>query len=151
MKKLLFLSVAFLAMSFSASAQLSKGTTYSEKNAIGLRLGYGVEASYQRTLNNSNRIEADLGFMSDGFSVAGIYQWVWSIDKVQGLGWYAGPGVGLGVWDDDFNISIDGQIGLEYGFKIPLSLSIDWRPSINFMRDDAFGWDGFALGVRYRF
>lgn len=151
MKKLLLVSIAVLALSFSASAQLSKGTSYSERNTIGLRLGYGAEISYQRTLSNANRIEADLGFMSKGFSVAGIYQWTWAIDKAPGLGWYVGPGVGIGVWDKHFNVGILGQIGLEYGFNIPLSLSLDWRPAFYFAHDYGFGYDGFALGVKYRF
>lgn len=152
MKKLLLLSVALLALSFSASAQMTKGFTYSEKNTIGLRLGYGVEASYQRTLNNSNRVEADLGYMlGGGFSLAGNYQWGWTIDKVEGLGWYVGPGVGVAFGGNSFFGNVSGQVGLEYSFGIPLSLSVDWRPAVNFGSGVYFGWTSFALGVRYRF
>ncbi|GAA3560674.1 hypothetical protein GCM10022395_09230 [Snuella lapsa] len=58
------------------------------KNALGLRLGdsdgFGGEISYQRALNENNRLEFDLGWRDgknyDGFKLAGLYQWVWNID-----------------------------------------------------------------------
>ena len=47
------------------------------------------------------------------------------------------------------------QIGLEYDFKIPLNLSVDWRPMINLfgLRQGDFTSNllNVALGVRYRF
>ena len=150
MKKL-FLVALLLTVGFAASAQTSKGQLYSEQNAIGLRLGYGADISYQRTLGSFNRFEADLGFTSYGFNLGGTYQWTWDIENAEGLGWYAGPGVTLGAWDNNFNVGITGQIGLEYAFDAPISLSIDWKPAIHLINDIDFGWQGFALGVRYRF
>lgn len=151
MKKVVLIFVAIVAFSYSASAQMSKGVSYSEENTIGLRLGYGGEISYQRTLSNANRIEADLGFMSKGFSLAGIYQWAWTIDKAPGLGWYVGPGVAASFREKSFSVGILGQIGLEYSFDIPLTLSIDWRPGYYFSSHYGFSYYDFALGVKYRF
>ena len=147
MKKLIFLFIAMFVFASSVSAQMS----YSEKNAIGLRLGYGAEVSYQRFISSTNRVEVDLGLMGKSLNASGIYQWVWDISSVQGLGWYAGAGVGLGVWDKDFAGSILGQIGLEYAFNIPLSLSLDWKPGVFIGEKTHFGFEGLCLGVRYRF
>ena len=81
MKKLLMLGIALFGFSTVMVAQ-----DISE-NAIGLRLGdsdgFGAEVSYQRALGSNNRLELDLGLRSgkhyDGFKLAGIYQWVWSL------------------------------------------------------------------------
>ena len=72
---------------------------------------------------------------------------------------YAGPGAQIGFYgskDDDDNsvtkmgLGVVGQIGMEYNFSLPLSLSLDWRPGIS-LTGGGFGWQGFALGIRYRF
>ncbi len=148
MKKVI-LALVLIAGSFTlANAQ---------SNAIGLRLGYGAEVSYQRTLGNANRIEADLGIdFGGGLNVAGTYQWVWDLSALApGFNWYAGPGIGLGLWDRYFTAGILGQIGIEYNFNIPLQLSLDWRPGLYFHTSSntnvGFSWSGFALGVRYKF
>lgn len=139
-------------------------------NAIGLRLGdsdgFGAEISYQRALGSNNRLEADLGWRSgndyDGFKLTGIYHWVWYLEN--NFNWYAGPGGGFGVYDynhdhdhnhghdhdSDSFVFIAGDIGIEYNFNIPLLLSLDFRPEINFGRDDDLDLD-IALGVRYQF
>ena len=56
--------VAALAFAAVASAQ---------PKAVGVRVGNGAEVSYQHYLGGSNFIEADLGFMSNGFRLTGIY------------------------------------------------------------------------------
>lgn len=114
MKKILLSVIMILGLVFNSQAQ--------EKNAIGIRLGdndgFGGEASYQRYLSKSNRLELDLGFRGhnnyyryngNGYysgkinhsaaKLVGLYQWVWNIDK--GFKWYAGPGAGVGIWNSD--------------------------------------------------
>lgn len=141
------------------------------KHAIGIRLGdgdgFGTEISYQRALNDSNRIEIDLGYENgknfDGFKATGLYQWVW--DLQEGFNWYAGAGAGLGTinLDDDFEgrerftddsetfLFIAGQIGIEYHFDIPLLISLDLRPEVYF-GDFRDGIDrDIALSIRYQF
>ena len=45
-----------------------------------------------------------------------------------------------------------GQVGLEYNFAgIPLQASLDWRPTLYVIPGVGLGWDGVALGVRYKF
>lgn len=158
--KILFSGILFLLIGiFSAQSQEIS------PNAIGLRLGdndgFGAEVSYQRAISGNNRLEFDLGWRdSRDFSIikiAGLYQWVWNIDK--GFNWYAGPGGGfvfLDVDEDagggsDTAIFVAGDIGLEYNFDFPLLLSLDFRPEIYIGDyDDDLNFD-IALGIRYQF
>ena len=51
----------------------------------------------------------------------------------------------------DETAGIAGQLGMEFEIpSIPLNLSLDWRPTYYFT-GGGFGWQGFALGIRYRF
>ena len=65
------------------------------KNALGLRVGdndgFGGEISYQRYLNDNNRLEFDLGFRNsnnvDAFKLVGLYQWVNPLGN-DGFNWF---------------------------------------------------------------
>lgn len=162
MKKVFFTTIFIIGAIFVSQSQ-----TISE-NAIGLRFGggngYGAEVSYQRALDDNNRLELDLGWRNDrdfdAFKLVGLYQWVWNIDG--GFNWYAGVGGGVGsISDNRFDRSDDGayvfaagDIGIEYNFDIPLLISLDFRPEIGFFGDEyplnSFSPD-IALGVRYQF
>lgn len=152
MKKLLLVLIAVIGISFAANAQ---------NNAIGVRLGTDAEVSLQLGMGNNNRLELDLGVNGlmtwkeyRFFSLTGIYQWHWNI--VEGLGWYVGPGAQVSYFqttagNNYFNVSVGGQIGLDYKFNIPLQLSLDARPMWNFLGNYAgFGW-GACFGIRYCF
>ena len=138
-------------------------------NAIGLRLGdsngFGAEVSYQKALGDNNRLELDLGWRdsnnASGFKLAGLYQWVWTLDG--SFNWYAGVGGGLGSYSIDLPDNRDetdtflfaaGNIGIEYDFNIPLLISLDFRPEIGF-GDDIYDNNDLdfdiALGIRYQF
>jgi len=137
------------------------------KNALGLRLGdndgIGAEVSYQRGLSDNNRLELDLGwrdFTGGNFiKFAGLYQWVFNLDK--GFNWYVGPGGGVGIIDYDNDtigndnsdsfFFIAGVAGIEYNFDIPLLLSFDVRPEIGFGDfNDDLSFD-IGIGVKYQF
>jgi len=158
MKKLI-LSIAFVAG--------LAGTSFSQVNpsAIGVRLGAdnvgkGFEVSYQKGFGDANRLDLDLGLLSNtgvsGFSLFGGYHWNWNI--VSTLNWYVGPGamvsmVNVKNGDNYIGIGIGGQIGLEWDFQdlgAPILVSFDTRPLWNFSGGDDFGY-GAALGVRYIF
>lgn len=163
MRKILLITVITFGFVFQCNSQNIS------KNALGLRLGsndgFGGEISYQRELNDNNRLELDLGFRNsnevDAFKVIGLYQWVWNIED--GFNWYAGAGGGLGSWSHNQNnlndngvfIVATGDIGIEYNFQqAPIQLSLDYRPefyinSDNYRKDN-YGSD-IALSVRYRF
>ena len=144
-------------------------------HAIGLRLGdsdgFGAEISYQKSLFQNNRLEANLGWRDsryfDAFKISALYQWVLPIDG--NFNWYYGAGAGFG--SVDFTTRYNGQnqpytpdggmfvfaagnIGIEYNFDFPLLLSLDFRPELglagykNFSNN--FDFD-IALGIRYQF
>lgn len=156
MKKIILLAVAVLGFTVAASAQ---------PRAIGLRLGYGAEVSYQHSLGN-NFVEADLGLIGFGANVNANAVYNFMIAQPQWTdrgewGFYAGPGLGAG-WgmtegNNYFNVGVVGQVGLEYTFWFPLQLAIDFRPQIGVVMvpkaGAAFYFDSWcpALSVRYRF
>lgn len=145
MKRLVVLLVGVFAFVAVASAQ---------PRALGLRAGYGGELSYQHDLPSAF-LEADLGFLGNvnGFYISGMYDFIFASSGIANF--YIGPGVQLGVYNhehsSDFNAGIGGQLGVEFQIpSIPLNLSLDWRPMYYFQHD-LFGWQGIALGIRYRF
>ena len=165
MKKIILSAIMLFGLAFTAQAQDIA------KNALGLRLGdnngFGGEISYQRGLNEKNRLEFDLGWRNssdvDAIKAVGLYQWVWNIDG--GFNWYAGVGAGIAAWDHDYyngNVKYNdsgtyvfaaGDIGIEYGFnEVPILLSLDARPEIGsgYYDDDNFGFD-VGLGIKFKF
>jgi hypothetical protein len=136
-----------------------------QPRAIGGRLGGDVEFSYQHQLGK-NMIDATaglwIGYNHASIGAVAVYDWVFPIRSWQQKGawnWYVGPGAGLGfVLGKNIhipvNLSIGGQVGVEYQFWFPLNLSLDYRPMINLLgfKDNIWGnFYGIALGVRYRF
>ena len=158
MKKIILIAVMALGFAVTAAAQ---------PRAIGARLGYGAEVSYQHSLG-SNFIQADLGLIGFGANLNANATYNWMIAQPQWAdrgewGFYAGPGVGVGfggVSGVGFNFGVVGMVGLEYTFWFPLQLSIDLRPQIGCVivpeAGAVFynkGLLGFAptISVRYRF
>jgi hypothetical protein len=127
---------------------------FGQNNALGLRFTGGTEVSYQRELSSYNRLEFDLGWTWNTSALSGFYQWDYHITN--GLKWYIGPGASLGIYSKDnhsgADIGVGGIVGMEYNFDIPLQVSLDWRPIINFgTYDSQFGSTNVGLSVRYRF
>jgi hypothetical protein len=133
-----------------------------QPRAIGGRLGWGLEASYQHGFGSTNMLQADLGFWGfHGLAGVATYDWIWKINSWNYKGewnWYAGVGGGVGFAFNSYGFfGVAGMVGVEYNFWFPLQLSIDYRPVIgpDFGRDHfGFNTGGFysaALSVRYRF
>lgn len=150
----MLLLVALVSFGAVAAAQVNP-------YALGARLYgggdfSGAELSFQKGLNDRNRLELDasFGFNSGNSRIAvfGIYHWVWKI--VGGFNWYLGPG--MSVMYDTFesnsyvNVGVGGQIGIEYDFRdLPITVSLDARPMWDFLGDvNGLGW-GSALGIRF--
>lgn len=159
MKKMILTLALAVSLAGALCAQV-------DGKAIGLRLGsgfgYGAEISYQQPLSKVNRLEVDLGLNSWGFGLNGVYQWVWDLsDLADGFNWYAGVGAGIGSYNFKFNtlpdnpsnlsVGVLGQIGIEYKFEIPLTISLDYRPGIYIVPSFNGAYDGICLGARYRF
>jgi hypothetical protein len=147
-----FTLIAMLVFSLNIYAQAPY------EKAVGLRLGTSVGATYKYFFSSTNAIEGivDLDlFDRDALkiNVTGLYLWQWEIPEFSGFSWYVGPGASVGMRVGDnagFNVGINGIIGLEYTFNIPLSLSLDFNPRLYFI--DGTAWStGGALTVRYCF
>ena len=152
MKKLFLAFALLLTVSTVTIAQTND-------RAIGARFGYGAELSYQQPLSSATRLEVDLGlygFNHGDFVITAIHQWLFAPNG--GFNLYAGLGPQLGsFWwgnEDKYSLGVGlaGQFGLEYNFDFPLQISLDWRPSWSIIPTGrGFGYEGFALGLRYRF
>lgn len=152
MKKIILMAVMVLGFTVAAVAQ---------PRAIGLRAGWGAEASYQHSFG-TNFLQADLGLnMFNSIHGSAVYNFMiaqpqWT-DKGE-WGFYAGPGAALGMalaqGDNKgyFHLALAGMVGLEYTFWFPLQLSFDVKPTLGFGFNHGFHWGIMpAFGVRYRF
>lgn len=151
------IAIIALAMGIAAAA-------VAQPRAIGGRLGWGMEASYQHTLGGQNFIEADLGFFTfNSVNAVATYNFMiaqpaWTPKGEWGF--YAGPGVAATAGFNGFGaIGVVGNVGLEYTFWFPLQLAVDLRPQVGvgfngngagFFIDGLFGFIP-SFSVRYRF
>ena len=87
MKKTLILLVTLLGFAVAAVAQ---------PRAIGARVGYGGEFSYQHGFG-SNFGELDLGWYAHNFDIVGIYDFVLAGNGL--CNFYLGPGAYLGFYN----------------------------------------------------
>ena len=134
--------IAAMVIGFAVAAS-------AQPKALGLRVGYGAELSYQHNVGE-NFIEADLGLASfKNLGVAATYNF--NIAQFgEGFNFYAGPGIGLGM-GETLSVGIAGQAGIEYNFsEAPVQVSLDVRPYFDFVGVGLVGWYPH-LGVRYRF
>lgn len=129
--------------------------------ALGLRANPdGAGATAKFFMDHNWAIEAQLngGGVFDGPSFAAVALAEYHID-LPPAGWrlFFGGGLHAGAWDryDNGNtqgiFGIDGIGGVEYVFRtIPLGLSADLKPAVNFAEDVAFFPNNF-FGVAARF
>ena len=98
-----------------------------------------------------SRIHANVSFGGNGatdFGVDALWDFIYRPLGDEAFNWYAGAGPFLG-FGDVFSLGAAGEIGLEYRFNIPLSLSVDWRPYFRLVEDTDFDAGGFGLNLRY--
>ena len=134
-----------------------------QPRAIGLLNGVSQEAIvYQHSFRANQFLDAtlglDLGYNVNGhpgFRATGIYEFIWGRPAWTDKGrWalYSGPGITTGYVDDIVPYEVDDQIkgwydhgfmlafvaniGLEYTFWFPMSLSVDIRPAFGFHIND---------------
>lgn len=160
MKKFLLAIVAVLCVTV-VSAQ-------DYKNSIGLRVGYGAELQYERHFSDANYLEVNLGL--DGFGGDRIFanatynwncfEWDWTPNAGK---WFLSAGVGgsVGMWgyenDEGKNklgvqVGVAGDVAFGIRFNKPVTLSIDYRPTIYFLHNAwGQGFTSFALTCTYNF
>lgn len=96
---------------------------------------WGGEFSYQIKLKGMRRLEMGFGWLSETSwsltELTGIYQW--QLIRKGGFSFYTGPGFSLGYANygygsDKFYGVIVGNVGVDYTFRLPLQIAVDWRP-----------------------
>ncbi len=140
------------------------------KTALGVRLGpdYGLTLKHfvgekvaLEVLATARALGPNLsarGWGRPGFNFAALCEWNFPIGDVEGFRWLVGVGAHVGYWGSYFsstdyiNTGPDAMIGLEYTFvKIPLTLQLDWKPSVNVFQQRHWRPYDFGLSARYVF
>ena len=124
------------------------------QNALGFKIPGGL--SYQRMLNDVNRLELNLR-LSSPLNFSGLYQWVFDIDS--NWKWYVGVGCGLGMRrytvdnerQSDFFLNLLGNIGIEYHFDYPFQVAFEYTPALNIVSDFGNFGGGIRLAIRWLF
>jgi hypothetical protein len=142
MKKL-FVLLAFLSLGKFAMAQ-----------ELGIRfgdvVGNTVAIDGMFSVGEFSRVHADVSF-GDGLGVEALYDFLYKPLGAEAFNWYVGAGPSMLI-DDPFYLGISGEVGLDYHFNaVPLSLSLDWRPTFWIIEETDLSGRGFGLNVRYVF
>jgi hypothetical protein len=155
-----YISIFLLALALSASP-----TNVKAQDLIGVRLGWFSGVTYQHYMESNTSLEFIGQFTRGGYNFTGLYEIHNPIPNADGLNFYYGAGGHVGFYREKrydlyrnrYNgsgsvIGLDGIIGLEYFFKpIPLQLSLDYKPALNFGGGDIWPFNDLALAVRVAF
>ena len=157
--------IALLALIISGISAQAQNETSSYVTALGIKAwGDGAGITVKHFAKPNRALEGIGYFWNRGARFTGLYEFHFDFDGAPGLKWYVGPGVHLGIYNNDNNnnpndgndsgtyIGIDGVLGLDYKFTgAPINLSLDWQPSIELGPNRGFygAWGG--LGIRYTF
>ena len=137
---------------------------------IGARVGlaYGANVKYflrfHPTRRVHNALEGIITTRYNGASGIVLFEYHHGIFDTEGLNIYLGGGAHIAVWNSDkvdwetekqgYNpyAGLDGIIGIEYVIAyVPVAISLDWKPAVNFISDLNLMIDDIGLSVRYLF
>lgn len=163
MKKLLTAVAVCLAITASAQDEgdvpRNEITSAQYKTAVGAKVSSGIAFSYKKFVTNTNAAEGMVMYFNKGVRLIGLYEFhFYNIEGLNGLAWYVGPGVHVGVWFPKFkeenggpvDLGIDGAFGLDY--KIPntrFNVSLDWQPGFSILGNAGIQPQFGGLGIRY--
>ncbi len=148
MKKL---QVFLIGIFFFTAVQHASSQEYS--NALGIRLStsqatINQSVSYRRYLNENTAIEGLLSF--DPIAVGALYEKVYPLGA-PGLQWFFGGGAYVAFAGNNV-FGAMGIAGLDYTIpSIPINMSLDWKPELNFVNNVNFQASAVALSVRFVF
>ena len=158
MKKIIVISFVFFASTFALNAQ-------DYRTGIGLRGGTSQGLSIKHFISYESALEGIVSTRWRGLMITGLYEIEKPAFSVYGLSWYYGGGAHIGFWNDtyynipwadiDHNgnyavLGVDGIIGIEYTFiEVPINISLDWKPAMNFFGYTGLWGDGGAVTIRY--
>ena len=142
MKKILLILFILAGFAVKSNAQ-----------ELGVRFGNVVGGNVALdaiiSLGEFSRVHADLSF-GNGVGVDLIWDFVYRPLGNEAFNWYAGVGANMFL-GDPFRLGVPFELGLEYQFNIPISLSLDWRPTVIVLETTDFVADQAGLNIRYVF
>jgi hypothetical protein len=124
------------------------------------KIGLGIRlSSPSPTLSNSvsvkyfmpagNAIEGLISFGTH-FGIGGLYEIHKALNATPGLKWFYGGGAYVGFEGHETFLGPTGVVGLDYKFdRIPLNLSLDWKPELDILPRINFIPDAFAVTARF--
>lgn len=160
MKKLLtFALICMTAM--TVNAQRSYNTAIGVKGGAYFLGGAGINLKH--FINDANALEFVLGGGNNRLYIDGFYEWQFDTGLTPGLDWYAGLGVGLGFFGNNFMydkhykgngrtyFNVGAIVGLDFTIpNVPINLAFDVGPRFGIFNSRGFGFGG-ALALRYAF
>ena len=134
----------------------------SSLHAQDYKLALGVRFSTPApTLSNSisikyfiNEKDAVEGLVSYGthFGIGGLFEIHQLIGAVPNLNWFYGGGGYVGFQYGKTYLGPTGVVGLDHKFPtVPLNLSLDWKPELDFLPAINFVPDAIGLSARFTF
>ncbi|HLO81484.1 MAG TPA: hypothetical protein VK166_11015 [Chitinophagaceae bacterium] len=148
MKKILMLSLILCIFSVSNRIQAQE-----YKMALGARFTAAQATvnnaiSFRYFLNENNALEGLLSF--DPVTIGGLYE-VYRPLGAPGFQWFFGGGAYVSFNDNDV-VGAMGVVGLDYKFqKVPINISIDWKPELSLVKEVGFEAATVGLGIRFAF
>ena len=116
----------------------------------GIRFGddFSIDATFP--LSKAPRLHTGI-YIENDFALGTYLDWMFVLDGgANHFKFY--PGIGPEFYfGEDFDLGIAGDFGVEYSFKFPLTIGIDWRPG--FMVTDSFNsyTNNWGFLARFRF
>jgi hypothetical protein len=116
----------------------------------GIRVGEDFSIDATIPLSKAPRLHTAF-YVEHRFAVGTYFDWMFTLDGgPRGLKFF--PGVGPEFYfGNEFDLGIAGDFGVEYSFKFPLTVGIDYRPG--FMITNKFNAyaQNWGLTARFRF
>ena len=123
------------------------------KMALGIRLSTAQAVvnnsiSFKYFLNENHALEGLMSF--DPFAIGALYE-IHRPLGAAGFQWFYGGGAYV-AFAGESNFGAQGIIGLDYKFQtVPINLSLDWKPELNFVQDIFFEPAAIGFSIRFAF
>lgn len=145
MKRILLISLLVLGSVFASKAQ-----------ELGVRFGdvTGGNVAIDALFSTSefSMIHADVSFGNGGVGIDALWDFIYRPLGDIPMNWYAGVGPVVFLGNNTFTLAGAAEIGLAYNIpSAPVSVSVDWRPTLVILETTGFVSERFGLNLRYRF
>lgn len=153
MKKIVVCTL-LLSLQFWATKGFAQNTTPEVigNNRLGIRISssdavVNHSLTYKRFFTSTFALEGLLSFTDPG--AIGLLFEKHTFFGPSGLSWFWGAGA-YGAFSSSRRFGAQGAVGLDYVLpSLPLNLSVDWKPELNFTK--VFSFEPAAVGVSVRY